>query len=114
MTLRSISGDINPHKFRVVIVGGSIAGLTLAHALAAKKIDFVILEAREEIAPNVGASIGFTGNAHRVLDQLGVWDELAELATPIIHNYAWNDKGHQLGYTEAFKLSQVRLVPMFP
>ncbi|KAB8276116.1 hypothetical protein BDV30DRAFT_235955 [Aspergillus minisclerotigenes] len=108
MTLRSISGDINPHKFRVVIVGGSIAGLTLAHALAAKNIDFVILEAREEIAPNVGASIGFTGNAHRILDQLGVWDALAELATPIIHNYAWNDKGHQLGYTEAFKLSQVR------
>ncbi|KAB8217940.1 hypothetical protein BDV33DRAFT_232460 [Aspergillus novoparasiticus] len=108
MTLRSISGDINPHRFRVVIVGGSIAGLTLAHALAAKSIDFVVLEAREEIAPNVGASIGFTGNAHRILDQLGVWDELAELATPIMHNYAWNDAGHLLGYTEAFKLSQVR------
>ncbi|KAE8316447.1 hypothetical protein BDV41DRAFT_585429 [Aspergillus transmontanensis] len=108
MTLRSILGDINPHRFRVVIVGGSIAGLTLAHALAAKSIDFVVLEAREEIAPNVGASIGFTGNAHRILDQLGIWDELAELATPIMHNYAWNDAGHLLGYTEAFKLSQVR------
>ncbi|KJK68628.1 FAD binding domain protein [Aspergillus parasiticus SU-1] len=108
MTLRSILGDINPHRFRVVIVGGSIAGLTLAHALAAKSIDFVVLEAREEIAPNVGASIGFTGNAHRILDQLGMWDELAELATPIMHNYAWNDAGHLLGYTEAFKLSQVR------
>ncbi|KAB8202744.1 hypothetical protein BDV34DRAFT_236778 [Aspergillus parasiticus] len=108
MTLRSILGEINPHRFRVVIVGGSIAGLTLAHALAAKSIDFVVLEAREEIAPNVGASIGFTGNAHRILDQLGIWDELAELATPIMHNYAWNDAGHLLGYTEAFKLSQVR------
>ncbi|KAE8162124.1 hypothetical protein BDV40DRAFT_288822 [Aspergillus tamarii] len=108
MTLRSISGDIKPLKFRVVIVGGSIAGLTLAHALAAYNIDFVVLEAHEEIAPNVGASIGFTGNAHRILDQLGVWDELAELATPIINNYAWNDQGHKLGYTEAFKLSQVR------
>ncbi|KAB8263518.1 hypothetical protein BDV32DRAFT_161719 [Aspergillus pseudonomiae] len=108
MPLRSISEEINPHKFRVVIVGGSIAGLTLAHALAAYSIDFVVLEAREEIAPNVGASIGFTGNSPRILDQLGVWDELAELATPIINNYAWNDKGHLLGYTGAFKLSQVR------
>ncbi|KAE8365079.1 hypothetical protein BDV27DRAFT_171886 [Aspergillus caelatus] len=108
MTLRSISGDIKPPKFKVVIVGGSIAGLTLAHVLAAYNIDFVVLEAREEIAPNVGASIGFTGNAHRILDQLGVWDELAELATPIVNNYVWNDRGHQLGYTGAFKLSQVR------
>ena len=114
MPFRSISEEINPHKFRVVIVGGSIAGLTLAHALAAYSIDFVVLEAREEIAPNVGASIGFTGNSPRILDQLGVWDELAELATPIINNYAWNDKGHLLGYTGAFKLSQVRSVLFSP
>ncbi|OGM46777.1 monooxygenase [Aspergillus bombycis] len=114
MPLRSTSGDITPHKFRVVIVGGSIAGLTLAHALAAYGIDFVVLEAREEIAPNVGASIGFSGNSPRILDQLGVWDELADLATPIINNYAWNDKGHRLGYTGAFKLSQVRWVLFSP
>lgn len=36
---------------RVLIIGGSIAGLTLAHCLEKAKIDYVLLEKKEEIAP---------------------------------------------------------------
>jgi 2-polyprenyl-6-methoxyphenol hydroxylase-like FAD-dependent oxidoreductase len=47
-----------PAKFRVIIAGGGIAGLTLANALERAGIDFILLEGRNEIAPQVGASIG--------------------------------------------------------
>ncbi|KAK7756873.1 hypothetical protein SLS62_000889 [Diatrype stigma] len=39
------------HSCRIVIVGGSVAGLTLANMLEQVGIDFVILEAGKDIAP---------------------------------------------------------------
>jgi 2-polyprenyl-6-methoxyphenol hydroxylase-like FAD-dependent oxidoreductase len=45
--------------FRAIIVGGSVAGLTLAHAFEKAGIDYALLEARDNIAPNLGASIVF-------------------------------------------------------
>lgn len=44
--------------FKVIIVGGSIAGLTLAHCLSKAGIDYIVLEKRKHIAPQEGASIG--------------------------------------------------------
>ncbi|KAF4334071.1 FAD NAD(P)-binding domain protein [Fusarium beomiforme] len=44
--------------FRVIIAGGGVAGLTLANALEQANIDYVLLERRDTIAPQVGASIG--------------------------------------------------------
>ena len=69
--------------FKVIIAGGGIAGLTLANALevcashdtmnlgaddAHQKgnIDYVLLERRKHIAPQVGASIGILPNGCRV------------------------------------------------
>ncbi|KAH1924769.1 orotidine-5'-phosphate decarboxylase, partial [Aspergillus fumigatus] len=46
---------------RVLIIGGSIAGLTLAHCLEKAKIDYVLLEKKEEIAPR---------KAHPLIEQL--------------------------------------------
>ena len=45
-------------NFRVIIAGAGISGLTLANALQRTGIDFILLEGRNEIAPQVGASIG--------------------------------------------------------
>lgn len=70
-------------KFRVIIVGGGIAGLTLANALQNAGIDFLVLEGRSEIAPSIGASIGLFPNGSRILDQLGCYEELENLAEPI-------------------------------
>jgi 2-polyprenyl-6-methoxyphenol hydroxylase-like FAD-dependent oxidoreductase len=56
-------------RLKVIIVGGSVAGLTLAHCLHHSDIDFVLLEARKDIAPQVGASIVVLPNGARVLDQ---------------------------------------------
>ncbi|KAL4890998.1 hypothetical protein BDV59DRAFT_209334 [Aspergillus ambiguus] len=71
--------------FRVIIVGGSIAGLTLAHALRKYKIDYVVLESHGDIAPQVGASIGFLATGCAVLDQLGVFEDIRKEIEP--HGY---------------------------
>lgn len=71
--------------FKVIIVGGSVAGLSLANMLERSGIDYVVLEARREIAPQLGASIGMLPNGLRILEQLGCYDALAAPTTGIIH-----------------------------
>ncbi|KAL2847542.1 hypothetical protein BJY01DRAFT_234224 [Aspergillus pseudoustus] len=71
-------------KFKVIIVGGSIAGLTLAHCLEKlPNVDFVILEKRAEIAPQEGASIGILPHGGRILDQLGLFEEIERHVEPL-------------------------------
>lgn len=64
--------------FRVIIVGGSVTGLTLANILERLGIDFIVLEAYPEIAPQVGASIGLWPNGLRILDQIGCYESFAK------------------------------------
>ncbi|KAJ5948641.1 hypothetical protein N7454_001948, partial [Penicillium verhagenii] len=78
-----LSGTMENPKFKVIIVGGSISGLTLAHCLAKANIDHVILEKRAEIAPQEGAFIGIWPNGARILQQLGVYTSLEKLTAPI-------------------------------
>ena len=70
-------------QFKVVIIGGSITGLTLAHCLVRANIDHIVLEKRADIAPQEGAFIGIWPNGARVLQQLGVYDALEKLTTPV-------------------------------
>ncbi|KAJ4248457.1 hypothetical protein NW762_012794 [Fusarium torreyae] len=69
--------------FKVVIVGGSVAGLAMANMLQANNIDYILLEAYPTIAPQVGASIGLLPHGNRILDQLGVFDKLMNFSRPI-------------------------------
>ncbi|KAL4884275.1 hypothetical protein BJY04DRAFT_206077 [Aspergillus karnatakaensis] len=70
--------------FKVIIVGGSIAGLTLAHCLTKlPNVDFIVLEKRAEIAPQEGASIGILPHGGRILDQLGLFDEIERHVEPL-------------------------------
>ncbi|RAH45764.1 FAD-dependent oxidoreductase [Aspergillus brunneoviolaceus CBS 621.78] len=80
-------------KFRVVIVGGSIAGLTLAHSLLRNNIDFVVLESHDDIAPQVGASIGLSPNGSRIFDQIGVFDDIYDIVEPLHRELIWSDRG---------------------
>ena len=69
-----------PESCRTIIVGGSITGLTLANALQHAGVDFLVLESRSEIAPQVGASLGLAPNGSRILDQLSCYEEIEKLA----------------------------------
>lgn len=79
----------------MVIVGGSIAGLSLALALERSGIDFVVLEAHPTIAPQVGASIAVLPSGARILDQLGCYDDVASLVNCSIDNFIIRDAGGQ-------------------
>ncbi|GME32094.1 hypothetical protein DL771_010039 [Neofusicoccum parvum] len=62
---------------KIIIAGGGITGLSLALMLQeTSDIDFIILEAHDDIHPQVGAGIAFTANALRVFDQLGICDDI--------------------------------------
>ncbi|KAF4967046.1 hypothetical protein FSARC_5337 [Fusarium sarcochroum] len=76
--------------FRVVIVGASVAGLSLANMLQANGIDYVVLEAYPTVAPQVGASIGMLPHGNRILDQLGLYEKVLELAPPA-QSFAFRD-----------------------
>ncbi|KAI9929711.1 hypothetical protein MW887_001187 [Aspergillus wentii] len=94
-------------NFRVVIVGGSIAGLTLAHSLERANIDYVVLEAYNDIAPQVGASIGVLPNGARILDQLGIYDDILDEVEPM------KDHPSEHGYPVAFLDRQIVLAILY-
>ncbi len=99
------------HRLRVVIVGGSIAGLTLAHCLHHNNIDFVVLEARNDIAPQVGASIVVLPNGARILDQLGLYQGIASFREPMVLGRTWNPDGTPIYEADGPLLIQARYVP---
>lgn len=66
--------------FKIIIVGGGIAGLTLANMLEKFEIDYILLEARDNIAPAVGASIGLFPNGLLILDQIGCYEPVRAVA----------------------------------
>ncbi|KAH7348538.1 hypothetical protein BKA65DRAFT_594347 [Rhexocercosporidium sp. MPI-PUGE-AT-0058] len=63
-------------EFKVIVVGGGITGLALACSLERAGIAYVVLESRDEVAPQVGASIAILPNGMRLLDQLGILDKV--------------------------------------
>lgn len=83
-------------NFKVIIAGGSVAGLSLANMLQKNGIDYLVLEAYPEIAPQVGASIGLIPHGLRVLDQLGVYEDIRKLVHPLDHFNFRNSKGELL------------------
>lgn len=82
--------------FKVVIVGGSIAGLTLAKTLELYGIDYVLLEKYPVIGPQLGANVGIQPHASRILAQLGVLDEVNSLAHPIYEDRIFGPNGQRL------------------
>lgn len=86
-------------KFKVVIVGGSITGLTLAHCLSRAGIDHIVLEKRMNIAPQEGAFIGLWPNGAKVLQQLGLYQSMEKLTAPV-------DRMH-VSYPDGFSFSSL-------
>ncbi|PVH78444.1 FAD/NAD(P)-binding domain-containing protein [Cadophora sp. DSE1049] len=88
-------------KFKAIIVGGSVAGLTLAHTFERAKIDYVLLEARDTISPSIGASIVIMPNGARILDQLGLYDVMKDMfMTGMRKTYTRRSDGRMLSSNE--------------
>ena len=106
-----MSDTTKPKGFRVIIVGGGIAGLTLANALQHANVDYLLLESRPTLAPQLGASIGLAPNGCRILDQLSCYEELRGLTEPVVsagnHDADGNDI---LPRYDGFQLIKARCV----
>lgn len=80
-------------NFKVAIVGGSVAGLALALHLEKLGIDYIVLEAYGEIAPQVGASIGLAPNGLKICQQLGFYDEVKDMSVSVADLVVRNGNG---------------------
>lgn len=88
--------------FKVIIVGGSIAGLTLAHCLDRAGIEYVVLERHEDIAPQLGASVGIMPNGSRILDQIELFDAVEFEIEPLDRSHTWYPDGFT--FTSAYPI----------
>ncbi|KAI1827115.1 hypothetical protein F4861DRAFT_536301 [Xylaria intraflava] len=80
-------------RFKVIIAGGSIVGMTLANALERAGIDFVLLEKRQ-IAPHLGASISLLCHNSKVYEQLGVVDIFNAATVPLLDRHHFTQDGY--------------------
>lgn len=95
-------------KLRVIIVGGSLAGLTLAHCLERAGVDYIVLEGRDRIDPQIGASLGLFSNGSRVLDQLGLYETIEkDIEAPIWHSMLTGN-GELVDKTDSLELIEAR------
>ncbi|KAG0218330.1 hypothetical protein BGX33_007655 [Mortierella sp. NVP41] len=67
---------------KVTIAGGGIGGLTLAIMLEAANIDYIILE-RSSTLKTLGSTIALNACSLRLLEQLGLWNDIQKIAKPI-------------------------------
>jgi 2-polyprenyl-6-methoxyphenol hydroxylase-like FAD-dependent oxidoreductase len=101
---------VDSRTFRVIVGGGGISGLTLANALEKAGIEYILLEARDTIAPQVGASIGFSANGCRILDQLGCFDDIAQDTVPLRDFHNRYEDGSLIYTGDGIPLMQKRYV----
>ncbi|TGO15229.1 hypothetical protein BPAE_0584g00010 [Botrytis paeoniae] len=80
-------------NFRVVIVGAGPVGLTTAHALSKAGIDFVVLERRQVVVEDVGASLVLAPQSLRVMSQLELLDQLTAISTELVHSTSYTMDG---------------------
>lgn len=86
--------------FKVIIVGGSIAGLTLANILERYGIDYIVLEKHDSIAPQLGASLGLFPHGSRILDQMGIYEKLKTHSMPVQYSQDFGPDGLALRVPE--------------
>ncbi|KAI1842805.1 hypothetical protein JX265_002658 [Neoarthrinium moseri] len=69
-------------RFRVIVIGGGIAGLSASHMLQKAGIDHIVLERRSEVARLEGGSMFIYPHGSRILDQLGCLDTVQKGTVP--------------------------------
>ena len=89
--------DRQTQKFDVVIVGCSVAGLTLASALSNRNIDYVVLESHKNLpSPLSGNALTLLPNGVRILSQLGVLEDIQAVSQSISSHSTWLANGYLL------------------
>jgi FAD dependent monooxygenase len=96
-------------NFKAIIVGGSVAGLTLAHTFEQARINYILLEARDTISPQLGASIVIMPNGARILDQMGIYEGMSEeIMEGMARTFVWRSDGRLVSSNAWQKLVEER------
>jgi 2-polyprenyl-6-methoxyphenol hydroxylase-like FAD-dependent oxidoreductase len=69
-------------KLQIAIVGGGIGGLTAALALRARGLSVMVFEQASELR-EIGAGVSIFPNATRLLQRIGLTDEIEKIGSPI-------------------------------
>lgn len=80
--------------FKVIIAGAGPAGLTAAHALGLAGIDFTVLESRNNVVEDVGASLVLSPPSMRVMEQFGLLDALQAVGCELRHGKSFTREGY--------------------
>lgn len=78
---------------RVIVVGGGIGGIATAAALLAAGVDVTVYEQRDEVS-EIGAGVGLQIRAMKALREMGLYEEMLEVALPLerLEIRAWNGR----------------------
>lgn len=87
------SFDQDKNQFKVLIAGGSLVGLGLALAFERAGIEYELFE-RGDFATQLGASIGIHPHTIRILEQLGVWEDIERQVIPLQVRKHYDGNGH--------------------
>ncbi|KAF3011507.1 hypothetical protein E8E14_008309 [Neopestalotiopsis sp. 37M] len=93
-------------SFRVIVIGGGIAGLSASHMLHKAGIDHVVLERRSEIARLEGGSMFIYPHGSRILDQLGCLETVQKGTVPPGRWFVRLPGGKQILESRFFSLIQ--------
>ncbi|EXJ91487.1 hypothetical protein A1O3_00035 [Capronia epimyces CBS 606.96] len=74
-------------NFHVIVIGGSVSGLTMALMLEQMGVSYTLLEQGPAIAFAGGASIGLQPHALRIMDQLGLYEDILKTTVPMVQHY---------------------------
>lgn len=69
--------------FKVIAIGGGPSGLIASHTLYLAGIDFIVLERREHVIEDLGASLVLAPPSLRVMHQLGILEKLLAIGKEI-------------------------------
>ncbi|KAK6851815.1 hypothetical protein PG995_011940 [Apiospora arundinis] len=99
--------DQKTEEFRVILVGGGPVALTAAHALSKAGIDYVILERRDQLDVDSGASVAVWPHNVRLLDQLGMLEEADKTYMPVLYKRNLRRDGSQISKSNMFEAMQI-------
>ncbi|KAI1073801.1 FAD-dependent monooxygenase [Whalleya microplaca] len=92
-TVHATSMAQSGEHYQVAIVGAGVAGLTLALAFERFGISYALFEAHGALVSGAGAGVGLQPNGERILEQLGVQDDVEEATAPISTWYFLDSEG---------------------
>jgi 2-polyprenyl-6-methoxyphenol hydroxylase-like FAD-dependent oxidoreductase len=98
--------DLHDPQFRLIVIGGSVAELTLANSLSRQGIDFVLLEGRMELCHHLVVH-WVSGLTERCYWTMGIFDDISQATKPVEAICTWRTDGKLLSELDTAKFCKL-------